>query len=302
MGEGARAVSGNIVSIDEKSLRNDVKNLVRRTVEETLNALLDERASELMCTGRYMRTAGREDYSSGHYTGKLVPGAGEVEPGVPKLREATFQTAMIERYRSREISVEETIVEMYLAGVSTRRIEDVSELQWGAPVSSGTVSNLNEKAFAAIEEWRQKPLEDGCAQILVDEIYLKRSWAGLHENVTVRLNASGDRKIIECPEGYAESADSWRKFFPRLKERGLSGIRLVTGVKCSERECSVPSMRCSRRPATTAALCTSTATCWRGSRWRREMRSLGCSRRFTRRSRAKRVPARRRRSLPSSTI
>ena len=152
-------MSANIVTVDEESLRKDIKNLVRKTVEETLNALLDEEASELVGAGRYERTAGREAYRSGHYARKLVTGAGEVELNVPKLRGATFQTAVIERYRRRETSVEEAIVEMYLAGVSTRRIEDVSELLWGAPVSSGTVSNLNEKAFASIEAWRQRPLE-----------------------------------------------------------------------------------------------------------------------------------------------
>ena len=230
-------MSANIVSVDEESLRNDIKNLVRKTVEETLNALLDEEASELVGAERYERTAGREAYRSGHYTRRLVTGAGEVELSVPKLRGATFQTAVIERYRRRETSVEEAIVEMYLAGVSTRRIEDVSELLWGAPVSSGTVSNLNERAFASIETWRQRPLEGGYPYVFVDGIYLKRSWGGSYENVAVLVaigvNSAGDREVIGCSEGYTESAESWREFFSWLKRRGLSGVRLVTGDKCA---------------------------------------------------------------------
>lgn len=230
-------MSANIVSVDEESLRNDIKNLVRKTVEETLNALLDEEASGLVGAERYERTAGREAYRSGHYTRRLVTGAGEVELSVPKLRGATFQTAVIERYRRRETSVEEAIVEMYLAGVSTRRIEDVSELLWGAPVSSGTVSNLNERAFASIETWRQRPLEGGYPYVFVDGIYLKRSWGGSYENVAVLVaigvNSAGDREVIGCSEGYTESAESWREFFSWLKGRGLSGVRLVTGDKCA---------------------------------------------------------------------
>lgn len=230
-------MSANIVSVDEESLRNDIKNLVRKTVEETLNALLDEEASELVGAERYERTAGREAYRSGHYTRRLVTGAGEVELSVPKLRGATFQTAVIERYRRRETSVEEAIVEMYLAGVSTRRIEDVSELLWGAPMSSGTVSNLNERAFASIETWRQRPLEGGYPYVFVDGIYLKRSWGGSYENVAVLVaigvNSAGDREVIGCSEGYTESAESWREFFSWLKGRGLSGVRLVTGDKCA---------------------------------------------------------------------
>lgn len=230
-------MSANIVTVDEESLRKDIKNLVRKTVEETLNALLDEEASELVGAGRYERTAGREAYRSGHYARKLVTGAGEVELNVPKPRGATFQTAVIERYRRRETSVEEAIVEMYLAGVSTRRIEDVSELLWGAPVSSGTVSNLNEKAFASIEAWRQRPLEGDYPYVFVDGIYLKRSWGGSYENVAVLVaigvNSTGDREVIGCAEGYTESADSWREFFSWLRGRGLSGVRLVTGDKCA---------------------------------------------------------------------
>ena len=69
-----------------------------------------------------------------------------------------FETAIIERYRRRECSVEEALIEMYLAGVSVRRIEDITEALWGTKVSPGTVSNLNKKAYAHIEEWRTRPL------------------------------------------------------------------------------------------------------------------------------------------------
>lgn len=230
-------MSANIVTVDEGSLREDIENLVRKTVEETPDALLDEEASELVGAGRCERTAGREAYRSGHYARKLVTGAGEVEPSVPKLRGATFQTAVTERYRRRETSVEEAIVEMYLAGVSTRRIEDVSELLWGAPVPPGAVSNLNERAFASIEAWRQRPLEGDCPYVFVDGIYLKRSRGGSYENVAVPVaigvNSAGDREVIGCAGGYTESADSWREFFSWLKGRGLSGARLVTGDKCA---------------------------------------------------------------------
>lgn len=142
-------MSGNTVSVDEESLKPDLRELARKTAQETLNALLDEEANGMVGAERYERTAAREAYRSGHYRRKLVTTSGEVVLDVPKLRGATFQTAVIERYRSRETSVEEAIIEMYLAGVSARRIEDVSEIPWGAGVSAGTVSNLNEKASRA---------------------------------------------------------------------------------------------------------------------------------------------------------
>ena len=228
-------MSANIISVDEESLRKDIKNMMRKPVEETLSAPLDEEASELVGAERYERTAGREAYRSDHYARKLVTGAGEVEPSEPKLRGATFQTAVIERYRRRETSVEEAIVGMYLAGVTTRRIADVSELLWGgAPVSSSTVSNRNERALASIEAWRQRPLDGGYPYVFADGIYLKRGWGESCENVAalvaIGVNSAGDREVIGCSEG---SAESWREFFSWLKGRGPSGVRLVTGNKCA---------------------------------------------------------------------
>ena len=154
---------------------------------------------------------------------------------VPKLRGATFQTAAIERYRRRETSVEEAIIEMYLAGVSTRRIEDASEILWGAGVSAGTVSNLNEKAFESVDAWRTRPLSGGYPYLFVDGIYLKRSWGGSYENVAVMVaiavNPEGRREIAGCAEGFAESKESWKEFPLWLRGRGLSGVRLVAGDK-----------------------------------------------------------------------
>lgn len=228
-------MSGNIVSVNEESLKSDLRELVRETVRETINAVLEEEANLLVGAERYERTAGREAYRSGHYKRKLVTTAGEIEVNVPKLRGATFQTAAIERYRRREASVEEAIIEMYLAGVSTRRIEDVSEILWGASVSAGTVSNLNAKAFRGIEEWRTRPLSGAYPYLFVDGIYLKRSWGGSYENVAVMVaigvNSEGRREIVGCAEGFAESKDSWKEFLLGLRERGLGGVRLVTGDK-----------------------------------------------------------------------
>lgn len=229
-------MSNPIVSVDEESLRGDIVELVRKTIQDTLNALLEQEADEMVGAERYERTADREAYRSGHYKRKLVTTSGQIELEVPKLRGATFQAAVIERYRRRETSVEEAIIEMYLAGVSTRRIEDVSEILWGAGVSAGTVSNLNEKAYRSVEEWRGRPLSGEYPYVFIDGIYLKRSWGGSYENVSILVaigvNGDGRREIIGCAEGFAESKDSWKEFLLWLKGRGLSGVRMVTGDKC----------------------------------------------------------------------
>jgi putative transposase len=230
-------MSEQIVSVDETAIKSELKELVKTTVEQTLNELLNEEADELVGAERYERTAEREAYRSGHYKRKLVSTSGEIELSVPKLRAATFQTAVIKRYRRRETNVEEAMIEMYLAGVSTRRIEDVRGILWGAKASAGTVFNLNEKAFAAVEEWRSRPLKGEYPYVYVDGIYLKRSWGKSYENVAVMIaigvNRDGYREIIGCAEGFTESKESWREFLAWLKSRGLRGVRMVTGDKSS---------------------------------------------------------------------
>lgn len=120
-----------IVTLNEESLRSDLRELVRKTVEDTLNGLLEAEADDLVGAGRHGRTAEREAYRAGHYDRGLTTSSGEVTIRVPKLQGARLATAAIERHRRRESSVEEAMIEMHLAGVSTRRIEDVSEILWG---------------------------------------------------------------------------------------------------------------------------------------------------------------------------
>lgn len=230
-------MSDPIVTFDENAVRGELRELVRRTVEDTINALLEEEADDLVKAGRYERTAGREAYRAGHYERDLTTTSGQVTLKMPKLKGVRFATAVIERYKRRETSVEEAMIEMYLAGVSTGRIEDVSEILWGASVSASTVSNLNEKAFEAVEEWRCRPLTCAYPYVFVDGIYLKRAWGGSFENVAVMVaigvNDDGYREVIGAAEGFTESAECWREFLSWLKGRGLSGVRMFTGDKAA---------------------------------------------------------------------
>ena len=141
-----------IIHLNEPEIKKQLEKMVREKVEETLNAMLDEEADQITRAHRYERTEDRADTRAGHYTRKLVTKAGEVTLKVPKLRKLPFETAIIERYKRREESVEEALIEMYLAGVSVRRVEDISEALWGARVSPGTISNMNQKVYAEIDK------------------------------------------------------------------------------------------------------------------------------------------------------
>ncbi len=230
-------MSDKIVQLNEQVIKTELKELVRQSVEEVLNGLLDEEADRLTNARKYERTEGRQDTRAGHYTRKLLTQAGEVELEVPKLRTLTFETAIIERYKRRETSVEEALVEMYLAGVSTRRIEDITQLLWDTKLSAGTVSRLNGKVYEQIEAWRQRPLEGSYPYVYLDGIYLKRNWGGTYENVAVlvamAVNQRGEREVIGAAEGMKEDKESWLSFLRHLKERGLQGTQLFVADKCA---------------------------------------------------------------------
>jgi transposase-like protein len=148
-----------VVQIDEAKIEQHLTRVVRGTVEETLNGLLDAEAERLVNAGRYARAESRQGYRAGHYERSLRPGAGEVRLKVPTLKGLAFETAIIERYRRREASVEEALIERYLSGVGVRRVEDLTEALWGTRVSAGTVSRLNRKVYERIEAWRNRPIE-----------------------------------------------------------------------------------------------------------------------------------------------
>ncbi len=225
-----------IIQLDEDQLREHLDRKITESVEETLNGLLDAEADRLCGASRYERSNNRVDTRAGHYTRKLHTKAGEVHLKVPKLRSLPFETQIIERYRRRESSVEEALMEMYLAGVSVRRVEDITEALWGVKVGPSTVSDLNQKIYDQIEQWRMKPLEGKHPYIFLDGLWLKRSWGGEVRNVSVLVavgvNEDGYREILGVAEGAKEDKESWRNFLRYLKDRGLKGVNLVVSDKC----------------------------------------------------------------------
>ena len=198
-------------------------------MEETLSRLLEAEADP--------GSKARQGYRSGHYNRSLTTTSGDVTLHMLRLKGISFETAIIERYRRRESSVEEALIEMYLAGVSVRRMEDITEALWGSKVSPATISELNKKAYVNIESWRNRPLQGGkYPYVYVDSIYLKRNWGGEYENVAVlvaiAVNEDGYCEVLGAAEGMKEDKESWATFFQWLRGRGLSNVKLVVGDKC----------------------------------------------------------------------
>lgn len=153
---------------------------------------------------------------------------------MPKLRKLPLETAIIERYKRREASVEESLIKMYLVGVSVRRVEDITEALWETTISSGIVSNLNKQIYEKIDNWRNRPLNHYCPYVYRDGIVL--IWAGEIRNVsvlvTIGVSQSGFREIIGIAEGAKEDKEGWSHFLKYLKSRGLREAKLFIPDKC----------------------------------------------------------------------
>jgi transposase-like protein len=164
-------MSEKIVQFNEEIIKGQIKELVRGSVEETLNELLEKEAESLTQAARYERSEARQGYRSGHYDRNLTTTSGDVTLHMPRLKGVSFETAIIERYRRRESSVEEALIEMYLAGVSVRRVEDITEALWGSKVSPATIS------------------EDGIEETLTYCDFPSEHWTRIRtNNVIERLN------------------------------------------------------------------------------------------------------------------
>jgi len=246
---------GRIISIDEGLVKSQLGDVVRETVEQTLNKMLDAEADELCGAKRYVRSPDRIDTRAGHYERTLDTKAGRVKLKMPKLRTIPFESAIIDRYRRRESSVEEALMEMYLAGVSVRRVEDITEALWGTRVSAGVVSKLNQELYDKIDAWRTRPIEGSFPYVYLDGIVLKRTWADEIRNVSILVafgvNTDGYREILGAAEGAKEDKAGWGSFVASLKHRGLAGVQLFISDKCmglveslSEYYPDVPWQRC----------------------------------------------------------
>lgn len=212
-------------------------------------------ADEIANAARYERRTGRKAFRAGRYERTLAAKAGKLSLKVPELKGALFGSAVIERCRRRESSVEEALMEMYLAGVSTRGVDDTGRLLWGERMPSRTLSDKLKKIHKEIDEWRKRPLESECPYVFVDGVWRKRSRGGHVESagvlVAIGVGTEGRREVIAVDEGMREDAAGRERFFRSMIERGLRGVGPVVGDRCAGLVSTVNSMppnaECQRR-------------------------------------------------------
>jgi putative transposase len=212
---------GQVTQIDEARIRDHFVQMIRRTVEETLKALLDAEADRLCGAGRYERARGRQDTRAGSYERSLRTVAGEANLKVPKLRRQTLET---ERYRRREESLEEALIEMYLAGISARRVEDITEAASGHPCQP------EHGVEPEPEDLRQdRGLEEPADRGRCHEAQLGRN---VSLPAASAFNSGGFRDIVGAARAPRRTNPASRHFCANLVDRCPKGLQPVISDAC----------------------------------------------------------------------
>jgi len=204
---------------------------LRPLIEMVLQTVLEEEMNEALGARKGERTEARLGYRSGYYARTLVTRVGKVELQVPQDRQGRFSTAIFERYQRSEKALVTALIEMYIQGVSTRKVGEVAKELCGHDFSASTISRLNKTLDAELARFAARALEVEYPYVIFDARYEKVRQDGLIRDsavlVAVGINWDGRREILAVELANRESRSSWKDFLLRLKERGLRGVRLA---------------------------------------------------------------------------
>ena len=204
-----------------------LRPMVKTVMEEVMAAEMEE----ALGAGKGERTAGRLGYRSGYYGRKLITRVGTLELRVPQDRGGRFSTEVFERYQRSEKALVGALVEMYVQGVSTRKVKAISEELCGHEFSASTVSALNARLDEELERFARQRLEEEYPYLILDARYEKVREDGVVRSravlVAIGINQEGRRRVIGVELANRESATSWREFVLGLKQRGLRGVQVA---------------------------------------------------------------------------
>lgn len=204
-----------------------LKSLVRQVMQEVLEAEMDE----VVGAGKGQRTAGRLGYRSGYYTRSLITRVGKIELRVPQDRDGRFSTDVFERYQRSEKALVSALAEMYIQGVSTRKVKAITEELCGHAFSASTISEINKKLDSELNKFARRPLEQAYPYLVLDARYEKVRIDGVIRSqalqIAIGINWEGRREVLAVELANRESLSSWEDFVKALKERGLTGVEYV---------------------------------------------------------------------------
>jgi putative transposase len=216
----------------EHAVKLDLESRVREGVKAVLEEVLQEEMTEHLKAGYRELTPARKGERNGHYTRNLLTPAGKIERlEVPRDREGEFVTEVFERYKRMTGSVEEAILEMYLSGVSTRKIAGITDALSRVRIGKDVVSRIAKRLEEQQRAWRERRLEKAYPYLYLDATYLKVNWGTSVTNLAllacVGVDEEGFREVLAVEVAGGEKSAAYASLLRGLLDRGLKGVRLV---------------------------------------------------------------------------
>jgi len=228
-----------------KSLLESDGDLVRELIQLNIQGILEAEMEQALGAGKHERTGGRKGYRSGYYERILNTRVGPIELRVPQDRDGRFSTEVFERYQRSEKALVWAMIQMYVEGVSTRKVKAVTEELCGVEFSASTVSRLVSRLDEDLEKFATRKLEEPFAYLILDARYERVREDGVIQHravqIAIGIDHDGRRQVLAVELATRESQTSWREFLLKLKQRGLHGVDFVVsddhaGLKRAIRE------------------------------------------------------------------
>ena len=235
--------TSNLVALE--SLISEDRDLIRELIHQTVQQVLDAEMTDFLGAAPGERTEERRGYRAGFYGRSWITRVGKLELRVPRDRNGQFSTELFERYQRSEKALVSALAEMYVQGVSTRKVKAITEELCGHEFSAATISRINKGLDETLERFACRRLEEAYPYLILDARYEKVREDGVVRSqavlVALGINEEGRRQILGVELAHRESATSWRDFLNGLRQRGLHGVELVVsdnhqGLKNAVRE------------------------------------------------------------------
>lgn len=216
---------------DVKCLLEEDRDLLRELVRQVLQESLEAEMEHAIGAGKSERTDSRLGYRSGYYSRTLITRVGKLELRIPQDRSGRFSTQLFERYQRSEKALVSALAEMYVQGVSTRKVKAITEELCGHEFSASAISSIVKSLDEQLAQFAKRQLEEPFPYLILDARYEKVRESGAIRSravlLAIGIDWDGRRQILGVELANRESSTSWREFLLSLKERGLKGVELT---------------------------------------------------------------------------
>src|SRR2546423_8975915 len=236
---------GKSGTIDVKALLREDEEFLRALVRTALQEVLEAEMTETLGAEKGERAAGRQGYRSGYYGRTLITRVGKLELRVPQDRTGRFSTELFERYQRSERALVAALAEMYVQGVSTRKVKAITEELCGHSFSASSISAMNQRLDDSLAQFAGRRLAEAFPYLILDARYERVREAGVIVSqavlIAIGIDWDGRRQVLAVELSNRESRSSWRDFLLRLQAPGLHGVEVVVaddhaGLRAALRE------------------------------------------------------------------